>query len=89
MLMISFAFIMHPELRLPLIKGERNGDELVMIVALSVVARYYNARITDAHLGPSILSEDVNAEHTVAFIRNENGEEIQKEGRRRGRYDCT
>lgn len=47
MLVILAALAMHPELRLLLIKGERDRDELALVVAVAVVARYYNARIAD------------------------------------------
>jgi hypothetical protein len=67
---------MHPELGLLLIKGECDGDELVLVVGIAIVARHDNARITDLQLGPRTLGEGVDAEQTVAPIRGENGDEI-------------
>ena len=76
MLVVLAALAVHPELGLLLIKGERDGDELVLDVAVAVVAGHYNARIADLHLGPSTLGDDVDTEQIVTPIRGENGEEI-------------
>ncbi len=75
-LVVLAALAVYPELGLLLIKGERDGDELVLVVAVAVVAGHYNARIADLHLGPSTLGDGVDAEQTVAPIRGENREEI-------------
>jgi hypothetical protein len=83
-LVVRLAPAMHPERGLLLIKGERDGDELVLVVAVSVVAGYYNARIADLHLRPSTFGEGVDAEQTVAPIRSKNGEQAYEEVGRRG-----
>lgn len=84
MLVVRFAPAMHPERGLLLIKGERDGDEVGLVVAVSVIIGHYNARIADLHLRPSTFGAGVDAEQTVAPIRGENGEQVYEEVGRRG-----
>jgi hypothetical protein len=65
---VRAALAVHPELGLLLIKGERDGDELILAVAVAIVAGHYNARIADLHLRPSTLGDSVDAEQTVAPV---------------------
>jgi hypothetical protein len=74
----------YPELGILLVEAECDGDELVLVVAVAVVARHHNARISNAHLGPSTLGDSVDAEQTVAPVQGENGEEVQDEGGSKG-----
>ena len=64
MLAVFAALTVHPGLGLLLVKGERDGDELVLVVAVAVVAGYYNTRIADLHLRLSIFGDGVYAEQT-------------------------
>ena len=82
--MVLAALAMYFELGLFFVERERNGDELVLVVAVAVVARDYNARITNTHLSPSTLSDGVDAEQTFAPVQGENGEEVRKKSGRRG-----
>ena len=43
MLVVSPTLAIYPELGLLLIEGERNKDKLILVVAVFVVARHYNA----------------------------------------------
>jgi hypothetical protein len=61
-LVVYATFAMHLKLGLLLIKGKRDGDKLVLVVSITIVAKHDNARITDLHLGPRTLSKGVNAE---------------------------
>jgi len=71
----------HPKLGLLLVKRESNRDELALVVAVAVVDRHHDARITNLHLGPSTLSDRVDAKQTITPVQGENGKEVQKEGR--------
>lgn len=77
----------HLERGILLVERERDGDELVLVAAVAVVARHYNTRIANTHLGPSTLGDSVDAEQTVAPVQGENGEEVQEEGGCRGGRD--
>ena len=81
--MVLAALAMHPELRF-LVERERDGDELVRVVAIAVVAGHYNARISNFHLGPITIGNGVDAEQTIAPIRGKNGEKFCEESRCRG-----
>jgi hypothetical protein len=61
-LVVLAALAVHPELGLLLIKGEHDGDELVLVVAIAVVTRHYNAYIADLYLGPSTFGDGVYTE---------------------------
>lgn len=65
-LVIFGAPAMHLELGLLLVERERNGDELVLVIAVGVGTVHHNARIANLHLGPSTLGDGINAEQTVA-----------------------
>jgi hypothetical protein len=56
------------ELGILLVKRECDRDELVLVVAIAVVTRHYNAHIANTYLSPSTLSDSIDAEQTVAPI---------------------
>lgn len=64
-LVIDATPAVYLELGILLIERERDGYELVLVVAVAVVARHHNAGIANTHLGPSTLSDSVDAEQTV------------------------
>lgn len=70
------ALTVHPKFGFLLVERERNGDELIRVVGISVVARYHDTRITNLHLGPRSLSDGVDAKQTIAPVRRENGKEV-------------
>jgi len=82
--MVLRAFAVHPTLGFVLVKRERNGDELITGIAVTVIAGYHDTDITNLHLRPSIFGDGVDPEQTVAPVRGENGDKVQEEGRRRG-----
>jgi hypothetical protein len=59
---------MYLELGILLIERERDGDELVPVVGVAIVARHHNARIANTYFSPSTLSDSVDAEQSVAPV---------------------
>lgn len=66
--MVRATPAVHPELGLLLVERERDGDELVLVVIFAVVAGHHNACIANLHLGPSTLSDGVDAEQAVTPV---------------------
>ncbi len=52
---------MYPKLAILFVEWERDRDELVLVVAVAIVAKHHNARIASTHFGPSTFSDSVNA----------------------------
>jgi hypothetical protein len=56
------------ELGILLVEREHDRYELVLVVAVAIVTRHYNAYITNTHLGLSTLGDSVDTEQTVAPV---------------------
>lgn len=74
--MVLAAPAMDLELRLSLVEGKGDGDELVLVVSLAIVVRNDNARVANLHFGPVIFSEGINAKQSFASIVSKNGEKF-------------
>ena len=48
--MVLLVLAVYPELRLLLVKRKRNKDKLILVVIVTIVTRYYNARIANLYL---------------------------------------
>ena len=80
------TFAVYLELGILLVEGECDGDELIVVVAVAIVARYHDACISDAHLGPSIPGDSIDTKQTLAPVQGENGDEVRDKGGSRGWY---
>lgn len=82
--MVLAALAMDLERGLFLVEGKGDGDGLVLVVSLAIVARNDNARVANLHFGPVICSEGVNAKQSFASIVGKNGEKFLHKCRRGG-----
>ena len=60
MLVVHSTFAMNGESGLFLLKRKCNGNELLLIVVVAMIAWHYDARIANLHLRPSVLGEGID-----------------------------
>lgn len=79
MFVVLAALAVHLVLRLVVVKGESDRDELGFVVVIAVIARHHYTGVANFHFRPGVLGQSVDAEQTLDVVGGQDGNEVYDE----------